>query len=306
MRDLATPIACALALAASATLGALAPESTWAPQPVAPPPRPSRIVSLTLPADEIVLALVSPDRVLALEAYVDDAQASNVVADARAVRGRMHQPITAEAVIAARPDLVLLSGWSDPQLEALLGVQGVPVERVISAQSLEGTRAQITRIGALLDEPQRAREVIAAMDARIDVVRAHGAARRSRPRVLLFSWSGHTPAEGTLFCELAVLAGATCASTEAGLSGYAPLTIEHLLELDPDVIVTNRYRADGRARAVVPEPALEDDPRLRTLRAVREDRVIALPSAHLLATSHHVASLAEDLSRALDALEPPR
>jgi ABC-type Fe3+-hydroxamate transport system substrate-binding protein len=100
---------------------------------------------------------------------------------------------------------------------------------------------------------------------------------------------------------VAEIAGATCATTAAGLEGEVPLGFEQLLALDPDVIVVDSYRADARAREIVVEPAIDRDPRLRSLRAVRTRRLLSIPSAHLLATNHHVAALAEDLAAALAA-----
>lgn len=301
--DVATPLACVLALIGSATAGALAPEAAWAPRVEAPPARPERIVSLALAGDEIALALVAPSRILALEAFVDDPHASNVVEEARAVPGRMRQPIVAETILAAEPDLVILPAWSDPQIGALLAHQGVPSHRLGSAESLDEVRAQVRELGAVLGEPARAEALVAAMDARLDAVRARGAARSERPSVLLAAWSGRTPGRGTIFCEIVELVGARCAAADEGLEGFAALPLEQLLAFDPDVVVTNRYRADASARELVPERPIDEDPRHRTLRAVREGRVVDLPTAHLLATSHHVAALAEDLSRALDDLE---
>jgi len=300
MRDLPTWLACAVALAGSVTAGALAPEARWAPRPVEGDEPPDRIVSLALPADELVLALVDPSRILALEEFVDDPHASNAIAAARAVRGRMRQPIVAETILAAQPDLVILPAWSDPQIGSLLALEGVRVHRVGSPASLEEVRREIRSLGAVLGEDDGAEALIEAMDARLAAVAAHGASRTERPSVLLAAWSGQTPARGTVFCELVTLAGGRCAAAEAGYEGYALVPLEQVLALDPDVVVTNAYRADASARELVPEPTFAEDPRYRTLSAVRTGRVIDVPSAHLLATSHHVAALAEDLSRALE------
>ena len=299
MRDLSTWLACALALAGSVTAGALAPEARWAPALVEREGHPERIVSLALPADELLLALVDPSRILALEEFVDDPSASNAVTEAHAVPGRMRQPIVAEAILAAEPDLVILPAWSDPQIGSLLALEGIHVHRVGSPASLEDVRREIRALGAVLGAVDGAEALIAAMDARLDAVAARAASRTERPRVLLAAWSGQTPARGTVFCELVALAGGRCAAAEAGYEGYALVPLEHVLELDPDVVVTNAYRADASARELVPEPPFAADPRYRTLSAVRTGRVVDVPSAHLLATSHHVAALAEDLSRAI-------
>lgn len=296
-KDPWTPIACVAALLGSAGAAALAPEARWEPRATSAPARPERIVSLALPADEILLALVDPSRILALEAFADDPTASNVVREARAVRGRLRQPIAVETILALDPDLVIVPGWMDPQTPALLEHQGIAVHRLPSPSSLAEVRAQIHELGDVIGEREGAARLVAAMDARLAAVRAR--ARPRRETVLLAAWSGFTPARGTIFCELVELAGARCAAAEAGLAGYAPLSVEQLLALDPDVIVENRYRADAGAREVVAAPSFAGDPRHRTLRAVRSGRVIDPPTAHLLATSHHVAALAEDLERAL-------
>lgn len=300
-----TPLACAVALVGSMAAGALAPEVNWRAQAVTPPPRPARIVSLALPADEILLALVDPSRVLALDEFADDRRASNVVREASAVPRRMRQPIVAEAILEAEPDLVILPAWSDRQLGALLALEGVPVHRVGSPSSLADIRAEIRALANVVGERARGEALIAEMDARLEAVRARARERRSRPTILLAAWSGQTPSRGTVFCDVVELVGARCAAAEAGYDGYALVTVEDLLVLDPDLIVTNAYRADSRAREVVPEPPISEDPRYRMLTAVRTGRVIDVPTRHLLATSHHVAALAEDLSRALDAAEGP-
>lgn len=301
--DVQNWLACVLALALSVGGG------TFAPMPAEPGPdapvaeRPRRIVSLSLPSDEMLLALAEPERILALEEFVDDPQASSDVDGARTVAGRIGQPIAAEKILALAPDLVILPAWSDPQISALLASEGIAVHRLAAPSSIHDVRTQIRALGAAIHEQERAEVLIARMDARLDSVRTCGARRTRRPTVLLAAWSGVSPARGTIFCELVELAGARCATAEAGLEGQASLPTEMLFVLDPEIIVTNRFRADGRARGLLPERTIEDDPRFRTLRAVRERRIVDLPAAHLLATSHHVASLAEDLCRALDEHE---
>jgi iron complex transport system substrate-binding protein len=301
--DVQSLLACVLALVSSISGAALAPSaSSRAPRDAIHVARPRRIISLALPGDEITLALVDSERILALEEFVDDPHASNDVSNARRVAGRIRQPIVAEKILAAEPDFVILPAWSDPQISALLTLQGVPVHRLSAPSSIDDVRSQIRELGAALDEEERAAALIARMDARLEAVRVRGARRATHPRVLLAAWSGITPARGTIFCELAQLAGGRCAADDAGLEGQATLPMEMLWMLDPDLIVKNRFRADGSAREIIAEPRFEDDPRFRALRAVRERHVADIPTAHLLATSHHVASLAEDLCDALDDL----
>jgi iron complex transport system substrate-binding protein len=302
------PVACAIALACSALSASLASgigsggESGARPEPGLAAP--TRIVSLTLPADEILLEIVGPERILALEEFVDDPSASNAVERAGSVPRRI--PMVAEDVLAADPDLVILPSWSDPVVGELLAREGIAVHPLGAPASVAEVRAQIRALAGVVAAREHGERLIAEMDARIARVAERGRARASRPSVLLLLFSGHSPAEGTVFCELVEIAGGRCATAGRGLSGYAPLPLELVIELDADVIVTNRYRADARVRELIPDPPLAEDPRFAQLRAVRGGTVRELPGPHLLATSHHVAALAEDLADALDAAERAR
>lgn len=294
----ATAAACAAAIALSALLGAIAPSPAWTTARAAPEGRPVRIVSLALPADEVLLALVEDRRrIVALEEFADDPRASNVVDEARAIPLRV--PLEAEAILALEPDLVILPPWSDTTTEGLLAVEGVPVHRAGSPSSLDDVRAQIRALAAVVGERSRGEALVRAMDARLAAVGERARTHRTRPGVLLWSWSGYSPAAGTLFSDVLAVAGGRDAAGELGHTGFAPLTIEGLLAMDPEAIVLERYRADARAREVVPAPRFEDDPRFASMRAVRGRRVLPIPSAHLVTTSHHVAALAEDLEQAL-------
>src|SRR5690606_34117472 len=108
----------------------------------------------------------------------------------------MRQPISAEVILAAEPDLVILPGWSDPQIGALLALEGVAVHRCGSPASLEDVRAEIRALGRAVGEPARAERLIAEMDERLAAVRARAAERAERPTVLLAAWDGQTPARG--------------------------------------------------------------------------------------------------------------
>lgn len=294
----ANAIACAIAIALSTAGGALAPAPEWSTAPSTSVSRPQRIVSLALAADEVLLAIVEDrSRIIALEEFADDPGASNVTAEARAIPRRV--PLAAEAILALDPDLAIVPPWTDATTVGLLALRGLAVHRAGSPASLEDVRAEIRALAAVVGERDRGERLIAELDARLAAVASRARTHRTRPSVLLWSWSGRSPAAGTLFSDVVAIAGGRDAAGALGLEGFAPMPIEALLALDPDAIVLGRYRADARAREVVPAPAFEDDPRFASLRAVRERRVLPIASAHLLATSHHVASLAEDLEAAL-------
>ena len=78
---------------------------------------------------------------------------------------------------------------------------------------------------------------------------------------------------------------------ELGVSGIAPPGAERAFVADPDVVlVTTWPDAVESVRA---------HPLLRTLRAVREDRVVAMPNELLVSLSQYTAEACRDLAARL-------
>ena len=102
-------LASLLALLLAGASGAFSTGAGRSPLP-ALPPHPVRVVALGIPADEIALALIDPSRIVALDRFADDRDASFVVEDARSVPGRVG--VDVEQVLAETPDLVLVPAWA--------------------------------------------------------------------------------------------------------------------------------------------------------------------------------------------------
>lgn len=284
-------------------LAALAALAAPAMAPASVPPAPAhaeRIVALGLPADELTLALVEPSRIVALDRFADDENASNVVEAARAVARRV--AVQAESVAAVQPDLVLLPAWTGPDLDASLHRFGIATLRVSTPRSIDDVRASIRAVAAALDAAARGEALIADMDASLARTRAR-AGSGPRPTALVDAGSGLTPAADTLLANLVEIAGGELLLGRAGERGLVPLSLERELSLDPDVLLVDAYRADARARGIVDATRgpYGIDPRLAILRAVRSGRVHAIDARLLLTTTHHIAHTADAL---FDALHP--
>lgn len=278
-------LACVAALAMPTARVAAAP---------ALPEHPVRIVALGLPADELVLALVTPDRIAALDRFADDPRASNVLEEARAVAARV--PVRAEAIAREEPDLVLVPAWAPMDLELALHGLGLPTLRLGTPTSIAEVRQTLRTVAQALDARARGEELVRAMDERLARTQARSAGRE-RPTVLLDSGSGYSPGRHTLLAELTEAAGGALLLDRLGREGLVPLSLEQELALDPDVIWVDAYRADARARGVTSALRGEGglDPRLASLRAVRTGAVRPIDARLLLTTTHHVAETAEAL-----------
>ena len=113
---------------------------------------------------------------------------------------------------------------------------------------------------------------------------------RRRPGVLFLSWGNFTAGRGTLLDEIMDRAGAENLASEAGLSGTAPISLELAVALQPDAILSVAGEHED------PAELFRGDPRWAALPAVRSGRVLGLPTALALSTSHHAVRTVEVIS----------
>ena len=239
---------------------------------------PLRIASLNLAADEVLVELVPRERLVAVTAQADEKGMSNVLGRLPAEIPRFFRA-DLERLIALRPDLVVVSEYTDPDFLRLLERSGIRYHRMEGLRGLAGYRAAILALGQAVGAPDRARALVARYDASLRGLeqRLRGA---PRPRVLYWA-SGMTAGDETAIGALIECAGGRNAAAEAGLSGIVPISAERAFLASPDRILV------GVWPGVV--ESLAADPLLKHLPAVAEGRVDQIATELLVAVSHHAA-----------------
>lgn len=264
---------------------------------VAPPERPVRVVAGSAGTGDLLCELLPPERIAGLPAQMRDYSGRRAAGDpylARPDFGVFH----AEAVLALQPDLVLADRWGPPQTVARLREAGVPVLRLERLETLDDVREAWLALGRAVGEPERARELVAALDVRVDALRAAPGARAGL-RALAYSnggTGGWVAGRGTSADEWLALAGLVNA---AGVEGHARFSLEDLLRCDADVLVVPGV--DDPDERGTTAALLRDDPRLEPLRARRRGLVIELPAWLYSTNTQHIVRAAETLAQRLDA-----
>ncbi len=264
---------------------------------------PQRIVSLSLTADEILLALLPPERIVALTHLADNATYSNVVAEAQAVSHRVQA--NAEQVIALQPDLVVVSASAHTggTAKSLLRQTGIPLFPLHWNESLSGIQQSIVEVGRAVGEEQKARTLVANMERRIGAVRSR-VADVYRPRVLYFAPDSFTAGKKTNIDEMIMIAGGRNVAALAGIEYFRKISHETLVMMNPEVILLSH---DPQATA--PKEVyqwLYANPALQDVAAIQQERVYTIPRPYLDGLSHHVVKGVEAMARLLhpDAFSP--
>lgn len=218
--------ACAVAVALLAALAAPA----WSSDA---PRKPSRIVSLDLCTDQLLIDLVPRERIAAVTHLAAD---PSVSASAQKARGL---PVTrggAEDVLAREPDLVLAGPYGASGTVALLTRLRRNVVIVPLASDLEGVRTAVRKVATAVGEPEAGRALLARFDARLARIRPE-TTRPAPPAALVYQVGGGSSQPGSLVDAALRAAGFSNAATAYSHARSGQVPLEAIIAQPPDLLV---------------------------------------------------------------------
>jgi len=252
------------------------------------PAPPRRVASINLSADEVLVEILPRERLVSVTQWADAPGTSNVIGCVPASAYRFVKA-DMEQLVALRPDLVVVSEYTDADFLKQLERSGLRVHRMLGLGSLAGVRGAILDLGRAVGEDQAARRLVAVFDAKLSELARRLAGAR-RPRVLY--WSGNmTAGADTAIGALIEAAGADNVGRELGIVGIAPPGAERAFVSNPDVVLVGTW--PGSREAVTSHPLYSQ------WAAVRDGRIVALPTELLVALSQFTADAAWELAHEL-------
>lgn len=210
--------------------------------------------------------------------------------------------INVEALVALKPDVVLVSGASRAITERLEPL-GLRYESIPDT-SLDDLFAAIRRVGELTGRRRTADALCRAVQREFDEAVAGYRGTPPASVLLVTGVLADPPAPpfvagpGSFYDEFLQRAGHRNAVAGEGRA-FGPLSLEFILKADPDVII--ELDPDGRARPGGDEEARRAWGRIGALKAVRAGRVhVLVGGAHYLLGPRSAQTFAE-LSRVIAA-----
>jgi iron complex transport system substrate-binding protein len=293
-RSVRRPAALLLAAGLAATAG-LATASVEARAAPALAPKPQRVASINLSADEVLVELLPPGRLVSVTRWADTTGTSNVVGR---VPAGVHRFAKAdlEQLIALRPDLVVVSEYTDADFMKQLERSGLRVHRMRGLSTIAGVRGAILDLGRAIGEDAAARRMVAEFDGKLSELDRRLAGAR-KPRVLY--WSGNMTAGGdTAIGALVEAAGGRNVGRELGIVGIAPPGEERAFVANPDVVLIGTWPGVREG--------LEQHALFSRWSAVREGRIVTLPTELLVALSQFTADAVWTLAHELHPDRVPK
>ena len=268
-------------------VGALAfPAPRAAAQTVRPSPQ--RVASLNLASDEILADILPLGRLVAVTALVDQPDTSNAVGRIPKTIARFPK-VDVERLIVLKPDLVVVSEYTDADVLHAIQQSGLKVHRMIGLDSLAGFKKALLELGDAVGEKEAATRLAQDFDSRLGEIRRR-IMGTARPRLLYWA-SGFTAGSKTAFDALIECGGGTNAAALAGISGITPLGAERAYGLDPDWLFIGSHTTTSKE--------IHEHPLLSRMRAVRAGQVVEMPTELLVALNHHAVKSCEFMARAL-------
>lgn len=281
-KDAMRPARHALRLIALLTATAFcAPASATAPKPM-------RVMSINLCADQMTMLLLPPERISSVTYLAARHSAPALAAEAKGLKVNHG---LAEEVLTERPDLIVGSRYTSPTTRRLVKALGIPLVELDTTDSFADVRAQMRTLGAAFGESARAEALIGAMDARLADLRRTAPARPIRA----VSWdgSGRTPGRRSMFNAVLEAAGGVNLAASPG-AFERMVDLEQLMRAQPqpDVLL---YGASDEVE-VGEQVRLRQHPVLMRAYAGRR---LAYPQAPVTCGSPYSAEVAAGLRAAM-------
>ncbi|QFU82469.1 cobalamin-binding protein [Natronorubrum aibiense] len=153
--------------------------------------------------------------------------------------------IDTELLEDIEPDLIVTQGMCDVcavdetvVTEAVADLEAAPEILTTDPHRVSDVLDDLERVGRATDLEERAREVRAALESRIDVIRERTAdlEAEDRPRVAIFDWTDPAMIAGHWTAELAEWAGGTYGLADAG-ERSRPREWDEIREYDPELVI---------------------------------------------------------------------
>ena len=263
------------------------------------PVKPQRIVSLTLGTDEILMDIVAPERIAALTYLSDDSGISHISERSIQVKNKI-KGNSAEAILALKPDLVLIADWWGLNILDTLREMGINVYVYKTPTTVKEIKQTICELANVVDERVAGGKIVAKMEKELAFVQARVGNMPAEEciSVMALSYMGPFGARGTTFADICNYANVRNVVAEYDLPPNATFSEETLIRLNPDLLVIPSWKYDNEQDPSKMREEILQNRAYQSVNAVKNKRVVQLRDTYLYSTTHYIVYAIRDLAEA--------
>ena len=234
--------------------------------------KPRRIISASVGHDEMTVALVPLERLVAVTKISKDPLYSNIAELVKDIPSVDRDP---ENIIALNPDVIVTSPYFAADSISKLMDLNISVIQTNLASNIDNQIDQIALLGSIYGEEVRALQLSQQIRARFDFIQSISvdAEYTNKQRVLALSqysdqiWTaGSNSTEGYII----EAAGGINSAAQAGLEGNVTTSFEGLISMAPDLIIITQPLKFGGASFI---EELKTKPALKEIPAIKNNRI---------------------------------
>lgn len=260
--------------------------------------KPKKVSSLTLGMDEMLLEMVSEDRVVGLSGKSADNEAVSNVASKASKFPKIENNI--EILLAQKPDLVIGASWVKAEFLKQLKDNNITYYGYKTPTTIEEQKQIILDLAKILGEDEKGQDIVNDMNTRIGVVKEEiKKSSAKNVKVMAYNMHGSTNGDKTIFNDIVKEIGAVNVSTEAGLQGVSKISKEKIIELNPEVIILMAWEKDDLKEFENFASSLKNDKSLGNVEAIKNNRVYIASNRYMTSVSHHIIDGVEFMAKSV-------
>ena len=237
--------------------------------------KPQRILTVSAGTDELMLGLVEPERMAAINESLADREHTNIPWVCDRIPTVIPRSPSVEQIAALHPDLVVVTPWMPRENIDAIRELNVPVVVCKSAATMEDIHDNIRLYAAAVGEAERGEKLIGMMEEKLAEIRSKVAAvpeEKKHKSIALISIMVNYGGAGCTFDELCHYTDSINAKAAAGNRMGQEMTKEQLVAANPDYLFFPSYE-DGATNEENYGRQYLEDPSLAQMTAVRERQI---------------------------------
>lgn len=261
-----------------------------------------KIVSMSMASDELLYALVSKDRILALSGNSDKNEMRsalwNKINDFNQVKDNVEQ------IMALEPDLVIVPNWIKKTVISQLEDAGINIYVYDTPSNFQEEKNLIKELSCLLEVKNIGARIIKDMDTRLLAIQQKiKKSGKPCPRVLEYSHYGSTNGKGSMFDDM--LSNIYCknVASEIGIYRFAKISKELVIDLNPEIILIPIWDSTSAKNCSKFFTFIKNDKSLAEVDAIKNNKVYAIPGKYVYMYSQYIIDGMEEIANSIYELK---
>jgi len=260
--------------------------------------KPKRILTFAMYTDQIVLGLVTSDHLVGVNTLLDDPVLSNIIPIAKKIPKKIGNP-GAEEVLSMKPDLVIVSDWTQAEKIQSMRDLGLKVVSVKSPETIQDVKEAVSQVAAAIGEPEKGKQLIGMMDKKLAEIREKTSEIKpeQRKNMVLLSLMTAYGGAGCAYDDACREANVINGIAAAGLKNGQQLTKEMLIKINPDIMLMPVYNDRGNYDTKAFIDSYLKDPSLQTVKAIKDNRLVYPREQFIYSCSQDIVYCVQEIAR---------